>query len=316
MFKQRGLNKMPLLTVAVSTFRKSYLNRVTRLLRSLQNQTFKDFTVLLVVNTDATYYETLLKTIPALNLSFSVNVLFNPIDLGIAHSRNLSLNKASTPYIAYTDDDIIPGKRWLEKIYKTLKISDNIGAATGPVLANWSPDSQNIRSWFPKELYWIIGCTPWAISDTQEVRNGFASNLGLKREIALLCGGFNEAFGYNPRNSLVGEEPEFGIKLRRLGKYTMWNPEAIVYHDVTKNRLLVKGILKRSFAEGVTKAYLRQIMDKETSAPEVNHMQAVIKAIIKDRSIKSKILLSSSTFAVIIGFLYAYGKRIDSLTTE
>jgi GT2 family glycosyltransferase len=302
---------MPRLTVAVSTFRETYFELVIQLLKCLENQTFRDFKVLIVVNSNERYFQKLFnkvnhKSNP--NTAFEVDVIFNPTDLGIAHARNISLKTADTPYIAFTDDDIIPHNQWLHALLDTIETSDRVGAVTGPVIANWSLDSQEIGSWFPRELYWIIGCTPWLITTIKEVRNGFASNLALKRDIALECGGFNEDFGYNPRNALVGEEPEFGIRLRRMGKSTLWNPNAVVYHRITRNRVKLQNVLNRSFAEGKTKAYLRQILGKESTELEINHLQSVIKAFVKTKSLRSKALLASSTLAVLAGYLGSYGK--------
>jgi GT2 family glycosyltransferase len=292
------------ITVAFSTFRETYLEWVVELLKSLENQTMQDFEVIVVVNGNKCYSKKLLDAVKyETAISHEINVIFNSVDKGIAHSRNIALKHAKTPYIAYTDDDAIPHSRWLEELLRVLELNGKVGAVTGPVLCRWEHGTENCALWFPKELYWIIGCTSLNIKKVTAVRNGFASNLALKREIVLKIGGFSENFGYNPRNPMVGEEPQLGIRLMRAGYVTLWNPNAIVYHRIFGERLKIRNILIRSFIEGKTKAYLSQAYGSNVIKLEVGHLQSVIKGFIKTRSPKSKALLLLTTIAVLSGYL-------------
>jgi GT2 family glycosyltransferase len=292
------------ITVAFSTFRETYFEWVVELLKSLENQTMEDFEVIVVVNGNKRYFKKLLDAVKCeTKISHEINVIFNSVDKGIAYSRNIALKHIKTPYIAYTDDDAIPHSRWLEELLWALELNGKVGAVTGPVLCKWESSTKNYALWFPKELYWIIGCTPWNITRVTEVRNGFASNLALKREILLKTGGFNENFGYNPGNPMAGEEPELGIKLMTAGYITLWNPNAIVYHRILGERLKIRNILMRSFIEGKTKAYLSQAYGSNVIKLEVGHLQSVIKRFIKTKSLKSKSLLLLTTVAVLNGYL-------------
>lgn len=292
------------ITVAFSTFRETYFEWVVELLKSLENQTMEDFEVIVVVNGNKRYFKKLLDAVKCeTEISHEINVIFNSLDKGIAYSRNIALKHAKTPYIAYTDDDAIPHPRWLEELLWTLELNGKAGAVTGPVLCKWEASAKNYALWFPKELYWIIGCTPWNITKVTEVRNGFASNLALKRGILLGSGGFNENFGYNPRNPMAGEETELGIKLMRAGYVTLWNPNAIVYHRIFGERLKIRNILIRSFIEGKTKAYLSQAYGSNVIKLEVGYLQSVIERFLKTKSLKSKALLLLTTMAVLSGYL-------------
>jgi GT2 family glycosyltransferase len=290
------------ITVAVSTFKPSYFQWVVELLRSLESQTI-DFQVILIVNSNKEYFGRLLDFVECENPSNQkVDVVFNPVDKGIAHSRNVALESTNTPYIAYTDDDAIPQSSWLEELMQTLELDERVGAATGPVLCKWEPGTEEYASWFPRELYWIIGCTSWNIKKTIEVRNGFASNVAFKKEALVEIGGFSEHFGYNPRNHMVGEEPEVGMRLMRARCVTLWNPNAIVYHRIFRERLRMRNILTRSFIEGKTKACLSQAYESAL-VTEANHLQSVIKKLITIGPLKTKALLSFSTIAVLSGYL-------------
>jgi GT2 family glycosyltransferase len=292
------------ITVAFSTFRETYFKWVIELLKALERQTMQDFSVIAVVNENVNYFKKLLNIVRhETEVGHEIEVIFNPIDKGIANSRNVALDYVKTPYIAYTDDDAVPDPHWLEELLHALELSRKVGAVTGPVLCKWQHDTKDYASWFPKELYWIIGCTSKNIKTATVVRNGFGSNLALKKKILLKNGSFNEKLGYNPRNYISGEETELGIKLARSGYDTLWNPNAVVYHRIFKERLKMRNILKRSFIEGKTKAYITKLYGSDVIKPEAEHLKSVVKQFIKVRSFKSKGLLFHSTMAVLSGYL-------------
>ncbi|MFX0209604.1 MAG: glycosyltransferase family 2 protein, partial [Candidatus Hodarchaeota archaeon] len=277
---------------------------VVELLKALEKQTIEDFKVIIIVNGNMRYFRKLSNVVKnEIEAIYEIQVVFNPTDKGIAHSRNIALEYAKTPYIAYTDDDAIPHARWLEELLSALEQNRKVGAVTGPVLCKWEQDTEDYASWFPEELYWIIGCTSRKINRLTVVRNGFASNLALKRKILLKTGGFNEDLGYSQRNLIAGEETELGIKLLRAGYVTVWNPKAIIFHRIFKERLRMSNILTRSFVEGKTKAYINQRYGSGVIKTEANHLQSIVKHFIKTRSFKSKALLLNTTIAVLSGYL-------------
>ena len=292
------------ITVAFSTFREARFKWVIELLRSLDTQSMNDFKIVVVVDKNKQYYERLADAVEKETaIKCRTNVIFNPVDKGIAHSRNIALSHSETPYIAYTDDDAIPDHLWLEKLLRTLKLNKKVVAATGPVLCKWETGTENYSSWFPKELYWIVGCTPWHIADIAEVRNGFASNLGFKREVLLECGGFSEKFGYNPLNPISGEEPEIGIRLAKSGYITLWNPDVVVYHRVSEERLKIRSILARCFLEGKTKAYLHRIYGRKAINFEADYLQTLFKSSVETRSFRSKAVILLTIAMVFSGYL-------------
>jgi glycosyltransferase involved in cell wall biosynthesis len=295
----------PKIAVAISTFRLSYFEWVATLLRSLQNQTLTPAEVIVVVNESKRYYEKLSEFAKSKihEERLDVNIILNPIEKGIAHSRNIALRSTRSPYIAYTDDDAFPDRCWLEELAFALGSSEKVAAATGPVELRCEPGAQNIASSFPRELYWVVGCTSLNSPQIIRVRNGFGSNLALKRDVALQYGGFNEAFGYGKRELMVGEEPEFGAKLAQANYVTLWNPKAIVYHRVSRERLRTKNIVTRSFVEGKTKAVLVRSYGTSILEPEKYYMKSLVQRLIRSQSFRSSMLILLSTIAVFTGYV-------------
>jgi len=290
-------------TVAISTLRASSCRWLIDLLQSLDKQTI-DFGTMIVVNSDQRYFEELETVVHDKHVTNRrVDLLFNRVDKGIAYARNIALRDSGTPYVAYTDDDVIVHPCWLEELVKTLEFNGKAGAATGPVLSLWEPGAEKYANWFPKEMYWVIGCTPWNFKSVRKVRNGFASNLAVKREVALAIGGFNESFGYNQRNAMAGEEPELGMKLTRSGWQTIWNPRALVHHRISPSRMHARRLIARAFVEGKTKARLTRVCGNSNLDVEKEHLQAVFKKFVGNSSLKAKASFWVLTTAVAFGYL-------------
>lgn len=301
-----------IITVAFSTFRENYLKYVVELLKTLEKQTIDKFEVIVVVNSNKHYFKELLNAVKNGNeISYEIQILFNPIEKGIAHSRNIALKKAKTPYIAYTDDDVIPNNLWLEELLWPFRLNEKVAAVTGPVLCKWEHGIENYASWFPNELNWIIGCHSRDVKNVTITRNGFGSNLALRKGIPPIREGFNEKFGFNQVNPMAGEESELGIRLMKWGYVTLWNPSAIVYHRIFRDRLKIRNILVRSFIEGKTKAYLKKVHGSDAIRIEANHLQSVIKSFIKTKSFKSKVLLLLTTITVLSGYLLTHTRSVE-----
>lgn len=181
-------------------------------------------------------------------------------------------------------------------------MSRNVAAVTGPVLPLWETGTESYSPWFPKELYWAIGCTPWRIREATVVRNGFTSNLAVDRRALLEMEGFDENFGYNPRSRMTGEDPELGIRLLRRGYLTLWNPNAVVFHRVSERRLRIGNVVRRSFLEGEVKARLSKIYGNDIMKVEANHLQSTIKAFVTGSSLKAKASMLFATMAVFCGY--------------
>lgn len=293
-----------IVTVAISTFKDSRFNWIEDLVKSLEKQTIQDFEVIIVVSRDRQYFKKLKNKVEnELDIKYKINVVFNAHDKGIAHSRNTALAHIKTQYVAYTDDDAIPHPMWLEELLSVFNQYKKVGAVTGPVIAKWETHPKDAKSWFPEELYWILGCTTWKINNITEVRNGFASNLLIRKDLLVNLKGFNECLGYNPKNPMVGEETELGMRLNKAGYFTFWSPNAVVYHRILSERIKLNNVLRRSFIEGKTKAFLAKEYGNNELEKESNQFKVVLRKLFDYGSLTAKTYLVLSTLAVLAAFL-------------
>jgi hypothetical protein len=102
---------------------------------------------------------------------------------------------------------------------------------------------------------------------------------------------------------MVGEEPEFGLKIAQANYHTLWNPKAIVYHRVSRERLRIRNIVIRSFVEGKTKAVLVRSYGTSVLEPEKNYMRSIAQRLVKSQGFRSNMLILLSIIAVFTGYI-------------
>jgi len=130
---------------------------------------------------------------------------------GVAPARNLGLQKASAPIVAFTDDDCVPDDRWLERGLAAMDRPD-VAVVQGAT----SPDPTVPLGRWPR---------------TQEITGltGFfeTCNVFYRRDALLAAGGFDETLGW------FGEDVAAAWSVLRRGGRAEFASDAQVVHAVT-----------------------------------------------------------------------------------
>ena len=129
---------------------------------------------------------------------------------GVAANRNNAANAASGDWILYLDDDEIVGNIWLDTIYNAI-LSRKFDVIEGRVEPTNFPDS--ILWYAPVISSGGVYCT---------------ANLGIRRDLFLNLGGFNEKL------SVSHEDIEMGTRIRKASLRSVYLDGAVVYHPARK----------------------------------------------------------------------------------
>lgn len=283
------------IAVIVSTYSIDRSDDVENCLESLRNQTLQPKEILLVLDFDESlisFYQKRFKD--------KVKIIVSD-GSGLSAARNAGIKNSQSEFIAFIDDDAMADAEWLNRLMINFKDSTVVGVG-GKIVPIWP---QKAPSWFPQELYWIVGCSYKGLPTAKApVRNPIGCNMVFPRYLFDKIGLFNTSFGRVGNQLLGAEDTELGARVANRLRFSkiVYDPSAVVYHKVSMNRVSLNYVIKRSYFEGFSKAYFAKI---KNNAPKMSTEKTYLKKIIKNTpnlSLAEAIILWFSTIIVLVGY--------------
>ncbi|WP_020659003.1 glycosyltransferase [Amycolatopsis benzoatilytica] len=216
-------------------------------------------------------------------------ILDNVGPRGLSGARNTGVTAAAGDIIAFLDDDAAADPGWLAALLAPYADPDVIavGGAADPV---W-PAGTGRPGWLPGDrvLDWVVGCTYRGLpAGLAEVRNVMGCSMSFRRGVFEAIGGFSDRIGRLGALPLGCEETELCIRARqRLPRARiLFEPRSIVRHQVGAERMTWSYLVRRSWAEGVSKAL-------------VSRMAGAGDAVSTERSYVTRVLPASVSREVV-----------------
>lgn len=208
-----------------------------------------------------------------------LTVMTNHFERGASGARNTGAFEASSPIVAFLDDDAEADPKWLELLIQCFE-DDSVVGVGGGATAAWV-DRQPI--WFPDEFAWVVGASYRGLhDDVAEVRNVWAENMAVRRERFVAVGGFRLGFGKVGTRSSP-EDTDLCIRMALDDGRWLYVPAAQIAHYVPTERTTFAFFLRRCFVEGVGKAALARLTSPRSLNPERDYVrQLVPRAIYRD----------------------------------
>jgi succinoglycan biosynthesis protein ExoM len=243
----QGISLAPALrthvSVCVCTFKRPEMLR-TLLSALLQQETGDELTYsVIVVDNDA--QESGRHTVDLLQRDYpdALKYFVEP-EQSIALARNRTIANASGDLVAFIDDDEIPGKDWLLRMYNAL-VKFNADGVLGPVRPRFTAAP-------PK---WILEAGLFDRPNSREYETGLVlhwSQTGTGNALVRRCvfeeieGPFRKQFGSG------GEDTDFFRRAMMLGRRFVWCEDAVVHETVPVERTRLRFQLKRALLRGKT----------------------------------------------------------------
>jgi glycosyltransferase involved in cell wall biosynthesis len=175
-----------------------------------------------------------------------INFKFITVVEGLTTSehRNIGIKAASSNYLIFIDDDVLPAENWLLEMRETLGRADVVGGVSKPFFVD--------RVIPP--LWWSEAMLGFYVAVGNEyilLKEGIWScNLGVRKEVTKKVI-FDQAMGLRKHGSKVyGEDTKFVKKAIECGFKVVFNSRAIVYHRLNNNRITLKYFKSRALQEG------------------------------------------------------------------
>jgi glucosyl-dolichyl phosphate glucuronosyltransferase len=177
---------------------------------------------------------------------------------GLARARNSGLAAASSPIVAFVDDDAEPAPTWAGKIVRPFAGDERVACVGGSCLPVF--EARRPR-WLSARLLQFAGITRFggaARESRSSAEYPFGANMAFRRADLLAAGGFPENLGRIGRTLLSGEEYEVIERLRSRGRVVWLEPSAVVDHHVAPERCRSSYYWRRLWWQGVSRARARR----------------------------------------------------------
>ena len=206
----------PEIAVVCSSYRRPAL--LPRLVAALEAQTLDParFEVVIVDNGSGDETSEVLE-----HLATTSSVRLRPLrveeNTGPGPARNLGWRASTAPFVAFTDDDCVPDRRWLESGLTTIRTDERCGVVQGCTLR--PPDQRPTSDW--TMFREVIRPSPYFEG----------CNLFFRREALEATGGFAEDVGFGSEDTVAG------WSVLAAGWKRDFDETAVVRHDLVDRGL-------------------------------------------------------------------------------
>ncbi len=233
--RERLLADAPTVSVIVATRGRPAL--LTACLRSLAAQVYPRYEVLVVDNAQSCpETEAIVQEMAA---DGPLMRYLREAVPGMARAQNRALREATGELIAFTDDDAVADRHWLEALAHAFRMAENVGCVTGLV---WPLELETApQTWFEQSGGFSRGFVP-RIFDLASHRPeddtlfpysagkfGTGANMAFDASILRGMGGFDEVLGPGTP-TLGGSDLAAFLEVIYRGHQLVYTPAALVRH--------------------------------------------------------------------------------------
>jgi len=303
-------------SIVFTSYTVDRLEDICQLLNSIGEQAYPNLETVFVADQSQELAERVREY--AEGISLPLQVLLNRGELGVNVCRNIGITATHGEIVALVDDDVVLFPDWAKEMVKSYCQDPSILAVTGPALPLWEEEAM---SWFPREFYWMWGCTVWDWEEIREIRNVGGMNCSFKREALIEAGLYRPGIGPQGGEEKIkwfhpsGEEVELSLRIRKLvnGAKLIFNPKVKVLHRVHKSRFNWGFIIKRAFRFGYSKHYVEELFRHDFRTDPVldlerEHLKHILSrmtvALLKEFW-RRPLLASRKLLVAIAGTLFA-----------
>lgn len=158
---------------------------------------------------------------------------------GLSHARNLGLELATAPIVAFSDDDVRVAPDWAKQVLDAFAAHPEVHYVGGRVLPRWTalpPRWLTTAHWSPLALQ-DYGEEPFICGRDRAVCL-VGANLAFRREVFDRVGTFAPELGRIRDGIGSTEDHDLQLRLWRAGLRGLYSPDVIVTADVTADRMV------------------------------------------------------------------------------
>lgn len=245
------------LSIIIATYNRDTLLR--ECLAVLARQPFaQDDEVIVVDNgsTDSTF-----RVVHDMRSAFPVPLRYLVEETpGKCHALTRALSAAHGDVLAFTDDDVIVGDRWLTAIRRAFQ-NPELMLLAGRVEPRWERPAPRWLRWRNDNGTYTALTSPLAIlhygaEEDLEAQTAIGANMVIRRSAVDAVGGFPLHLGKLRGTLLSGEDHDICQRIKARGFKARYVPAVRVHHWVPASRMRIAYYLRWYFWSGITNAAL------------------------------------------------------------
>lgn len=170
---------------------------------------------------------------------------------GLSDARNKGITISKKNIVAFTDADCIVDENWAKNIFLSFeKDNNNIAIVGGKVLPKWISKPNNIlyNSAIAQGFYSSFDMG----EELREVHQIFGGNFAINKNL-VTDQFFSPELGRGKGNLLGGEETQLCREVENKKLKIIYNPLAIVLHQIPEERSKLKWMWKRMYYGGINR---------------------------------------------------------------
>lgn len=281
-------------SVIIPTYRRpEYLKKA---LRSIVSQQWTEHFEVFVLDNDCD--KSIEETIREFLFNERCNIRYLPVpEPGLHNGRHAGALASNSDILVFVDDDIEAGPGWLNGIVKTFD-DPEVHLVGGRYLPNYEhvPPAW-IESFWTRRTDGLAECGFLSLLDYGESQRDIEPGLvwglsfAIRKETLFKSGGFHpDGMPWEMRRFRGDGESAVSEMIRKNGLKTVYQPAALVYHAVPKDRMTVEYFEKRAYLQGISLSY-SQIRQEHLGSHEVAQKKVFDwkYAFSKIRNLASKI---------------------------
>jgi GT2 family glycosyltransferase len=187
---------------------------------------------------------------------------------GLANARNVAIEAAAAPLIAFLDDDAIARSSWLARLIAAFsQFGEGAHVAGGRVEPIWAAPRPH---WLADELLGFVSVVDWGGLTRVAAKNEWVAgtNIAFRLDALKNVGGFSPHLGRKRGGEALVSNDEIDIvaRVREKGGQLLYVPDAVVEHLVSADRLKQSWFRRRA-AWQATSDYLQDPVRMFEQAP-------------------------------------------------